>query len=831
MKKNITAIGCFASLIFSLFALETHGQQIASIGFADIQGRVIDQAGESLPGAHVIILEVNQATAADSDGHYQFTKIPSGNYTLAATAVGFNRLEQEVVIRNGEKITFDFVLKVATMQLQAVEIIGRKEQTYKNTNTFTGTKTETPLKYVPQAISYVTKEVIDDRQAFKNSDVVKNISGVNQSAYDNQDFVIRGFSAGTRLINGLRMTSSGWNQSLLPNMEKIEVIKGPASALYSNTRPGGTINSVTKKPLDETRKAINFATGSYNTFRITSDFTGPMNENKSLLYRLNLAYQNAGSFRMLQGGQDIVIAPSFSFIPNDKTMVNFDFVYSATHGKLDRGQAIFGAAAGTDLYSTPISFALGKSSDYQKETNMYSTISILRKITDHVKLNASYMKYMYNENLLEHRTSNRYGMDADGNSIPNLMEMQTINRTTRNYTDNLNLYMIADLKTGAVEHTVLAGYDHILYQSPIGNSNYNASGFINADSTGVVLSKSGSPAAYDPKNKAQYLIRNNMPVPNVPYFDLENPDYSKTDISRYFNRSTASSPSRYYVNGIYIQEQLKWGKFQALLSLRQEYYTDLLNYTLSTERKVKQQALIPRIGLVYTPIEPVTFYGAYTEGYQPQSAATIGAPEIYGGPFDPLISNMIEGGAKMELLSKRLAVNVAVYRIEQNNVLMNANAEDNPDLLRQIGQQRAQGVELDVYGQVTANLSLTANIAFNSAKITKSSDPQEIGEVFPNAPKNQGGFWAKYSFSNTLLKGIGIGLGSNFSAEKIQSSEITLPSYVVFDAAIYYNVDKFKLSVNLNNAFDKTHWLGGTSYQRLYPGTPRNFLVGVGYIF
>src|SRR5690606_17180885 len=153
----------------------------------------------------------------------------------------------------------------------------------------------------------------------------------------------------------------------LPNMERIEVIKGPASALYANTSPGGTINSVTKKPLDENRKSVNFATGSYNTYRITTDFTGPMNDSKTLLYRLNLAYQNAGSFRVLQDAQDMVIAPSVSFIPDDKTMVNFDLVYSATNGRLDRGQAIFGATAGTDLNSTPISFAIGKKSDYQKE--------------------------------------------------------------------------------------------------------------------------------------------------------------------------------------------------------------------------------------------------------------------------------------------------------------------------------------------------------------------------------------------------------------------------------------------------------------------------------
>src|SRR5690606_24268249 len=292
-------------------------------------------------------------------------------------------------------------------QLQAVEITGRKEQSYKNTASFSGTKTETPIKYVPQAISYVTKEVINDQQAFKTSDVLKNISGVNIYSYYNNDFTLRGFRAGNALFNGLRNPTTSWSQSLLPNVERIEVIKGPASALFANTDPGGTVNTVTKKPLDVDRKSVSFATGSYNTFRMTGDFTGPMNKEKTLLYRLNLAYQNAQSFRVLQGGEDLVIAPSISFIPTDRTQVNIDFVYSKTKSRLDRGQPIFGASAGTDLYSTPVSFAIGKENDYANELNLYTTASLQHKFSDRISFNASYMKFLYDEDLLEHRTSNR----------------------------------------------------------------------------------------------------------------------------------------------------------------------------------------------------------------------------------------------------------------------------------------------------------------------------------------------------------------------------------------------------------------------------------------
>jgi len=186
----------------------------------------------------------------------------------------------------------------------------------------------------------------------------------------------------------------------------------------------------------------------------------------------------------------------------------------------------------------------------------------------------------------------------------------------------------------------------------------------------------------------------------------------------------------------------------------------------------------------------------------------------------------------MEFLNKLLSVNAAIYHIEQNNILINANDPENPDRLRQLGQQRSRGVELDVYGQLLPNLSVTANFAINETMITKSDNEDEVGNILPNAPKHQGGIWAKYTFNIPALNGIGIGAGANYVSTRTTFSEaLNLPSYVVADAALYYTIDKFRLSANLNNVFNKTHWVGGYDFNRLFPGTPRNFLIGVGYTF
>src|SRR5690606_16341476 len=119
-------------------------------------------------------------------------------------------------------------------------------------------------------------------------------------------------------------------------------------------------------------------------------------------------------------------------------------------------------------------------------------------------------------------------------------------------------------------------------------------------------SKTGSIPKYDPDKREDYLIKDNRPVPNVPHFDLDNPDYSISEVSGYFNVSSPQAVTKYYVNGFYLQDQISWGPLQVLLAFRQEYYTDLLNFNKEDEQKVEQKAFIPRFGLVYTPIEPVS---------------------------------------------------------------------------------------------------------------------------------------------------------------------------------------------------------------------------------
>jgi iron complex outermembrane receptor protein len=287
-----------------------------------------------------------------------------------------------------------------------------------------------------------------------------------------------------------------------------------------------------------------------------------------------------------------------------------------------------------------------------------------------------------------------------------------------------------------------------------------------------------------------------------------------------------------FTHAVYFQDQLRWGRVKTLLALRREYYVDLLDNGTADEQWAEQFAWIPRAGLVWTALPDVNLYGTYAQGFQPQSSAQIGDSETYGGPFDPLTSHLLEAGTKTDLFRKRLAVLVAAYQITQNNILVSAEDPANPDKLRQRGQERARGLELEAQGQITPAIRVNANGSWNKTEITKDSDPENIGTEPAAAPRIKLGAWGRYNFQRGALRGIGLGAGGHFVDERnTNNPDLKLPSYGVFDAAAYYNVSKFQLAFKVNNLFDETYWTGGFDHWRLFPGEPRHFYTSVAYTF
>lgn len=792
----------------------------------EITGKVTTEIGDPIPFVTILLENTNYGASSDENGAFSFYA-PEGKYNITVNSIGYKTIKRAFNINSESSNSINFVLIESSTQLQEVEIIGREAKTYKNDETFAATKTATKIKDIPQALSYVTKEVFADQQAYRVNDVIKNVSGVNQySWYD--DFSMRGFRSGETYINGLRVVGLFGPQPLLANIERVEVLKGPASAMFGNASPGGTMNRVTKKPLKEDRKSVNFTTGSFNTLRATLDFTGPMNKSKSLLYRLNIAYENSDSFRDLQKNKSYLIAPSISFLPTEKTSVNFDLVIQQFDGKLDRGQPIFGASAGTKLddpNNTPINFAIGATNDYHRSNVNYFTLSLNHKFSDKLSFNSSYIKYINDEDLFEHRTSNKFAVAANGDEIPTLMGMRISARQRKVIADNVSNYFVFNTQTGSVKHKILLGFDYAQETRPIGGAAIwtGSSEYLKLD---------GTVGRFKPSDIAKFqLDGDGNPIPNIPHFNLVKPNYTLAYPNDYVLKSSGYNATKYYTTGYYLQNQMTINKLQVLLGLRFNDYYDFEGYRTNKEQKTKQSKFIPRLGLVYSIMDNLNVYGTYTESFEPQKVSNL-APNV-GGPFDPLQGKMVELGLKGEFFNKRLAANLAAYGIRQKNELV--NDPNNPDKLIQIGETSSKGIELDVMGRINKNFSITANYAFNEAifESTPADSDFKKGDTRQNAPKHQGGVFAKYKIKRGLLNGISFNVGANFVSERNSTDgpALKFPSYTVADFGASYHVDRFVLRAAVNNVFDKTHWVGGYNYVRLFPGAPRNYLLSVGYTF
>ena len=828
----------FSVLMFYCFSLTTVFAQQTT----EVRGQVTDENKQPLIGVDVVLEGTSIGVSTNDKGFYELRNVPVGKQTIVFSYLGFQTLKIRTDVApnpSGTHTHLDVQLSEELTALQEVEVIGRKESSYKNTNSFIGTKTASALKEVPQSVGYVTKELILDQGATTVNEVVKNISGVNQNSSYN-DFSIRGFrTTGNRnsgnLLNGMRAQTSLWKQSSLANIERVEVIKGPASALFGNAAPGGVINRVTKKPLFENKNSITVGVGSWNTLKTYGDFTGPLNPKKTLLYRLNLGYEKTDSFRDLQGSESIIAAPSFSYIPNEKTHINVDFVYQNFNGKIDRGQSV---PADGNVYSTPISRSLSAANDFLKENTLNTTIALTHKFSDHISLNAIYLNSSYSEDMLEHTQANLYykqignGANAFRYADPNKV-MMTANQRKRYFANNsFNTYFNFNFNTGILKHKLLVGYDYFISEQKAGSSSISAQGYLSKDKTKVINTYTTT---------ANVLAGSvQTPTTNVSVFDLYDPIAGNAykDISKYIWKQNTLTPYEEYSHGVYVQEQIDISIVKLLIGLRQEWFTETLNKETTKEISRQTSAFIPRVGLVVEASENINLYSTWVKGFQPQGANIQSDPDRYGGPFDYMKSELYEVGLKTEWFNKRLSATLAIFKITQENSLEQSPKAGKADWRVPVDEE-SNGFELDVAGQILPNFSVVANYAYTDARIVKLKEEGTIKDLNvqrPSTPRHAANLWTKYIFENGSLKGLGAGIGVSYASERLgqvgrRATAASYPDYTLLNAVLYYKVKDVQLQLNVNNVLNRTYWISGYDNLRNFPGAPRNINASVTYRF
>ena len=786
MQKTLkTQVNVLVFIIFLLFPFCAFTQTAGGL----IKGRVIDAGGTPLVNISLRLKHLKKTVITDKEGNFTFQRLPAAKDTLLISAAGFKQFTREIILHKNDTVDLGTVkLENEIKQLQSVEIKGRLSSSYKSDNSFFGEKTEAPTLDIPQAISTITKELIADKMELTLKDAMNDIAGVNQySGFD--EYTIRGFRAeNSRDIDGLRGYNTTYTSTMLVNIERIEVIKGPTATLYGNCDPGGTINLVTKKPLDTTRAEINLFGGTWNHVRAQGDITGPLNSGKTLLVRFNAGYDNTNSFVNGTYAKSYEIAPSITFVPNDKLKVNVNFSVSNIHTVLDQGQP--GYEENNNLNLTPINLTLSQPGDYLHETDVASIVSGSYKITKNITFNTGYLNYITQQNVASHGFNSYI--------TPDSVSLYYLTFNYHTVTSTLTNYFTYKVKTGKVNHLFLAGFDFIKSAVSLNQQYYEL---------------------------PQYGVGNGI----VGTFSLKNPQYfqspvSTYQVSTYDNDEADADDNIYHTEGIYVQDQATFDKWIILGSLREEHYL------ADDGTGLNEKVFLPRIGVVYKIQPDLSYYATYNNGFDAFEAAT--TAQIFNAPLKPNTSHLLETGLKGDFLDGKLSASLAVYQLLLQNVAVSANIPSNPNLFVQQGENRSRGVEAEATGNILPNLSVNLSYAYCLAIVTQSEVPSQIGARVENAPKNESGSWIKYTFTNGRLKGFGISAGHSQVGERATlDPAITLPGYFIINGGVHYTYKHYRFAFNVYNITNQTYWMGAYNNVDKWPGAPGNGMVNVGYVF
>lgn len=661
---------------------------------------------------------------------------------------------------------------------------------YRRKSATTATKTDTPLMQTPMSVQIIPQQILKDQQVIRLEDALKNISGVSREQsygpiYDS--FMLRGFSANASVYrNGLRLAEQSFETA---NLQQIEVLKGPASILYGRIDPGGMINISTKKPLDSPYYAVEQQFGSYDLYRTTIDATDAITKDKTLLYRLNMAYSDADSFRDFVSKERFFIAPSFTWRPNERFESNVNFEYRHDRFNSDYGIPPLGnrpapvpiswSSAEKNTQSTLESYTVGLDWSYKFNQNWKLTNRFLFQQAN----------YQWNElwqgGLSKDTSTGRWLVDRSG-----LLHGPG---TSNNYATNLDL--TGKFDTFGIKHTALLGFDYYVKERHDYDNNW------------------------DPLDAA-----------HAPPMDLFNPVHGLVSIPNNLPKNAFwLDESEWY--GIYFQDQMTlWDKVHLLAGGRYDNATRQSAFA-STEAGLKPtpndvSELNPRVGLLYQPMQWLSLYGNYVT-----SVGVDNGLSADGLPLKPEHAQQYEFGMKNEFFNGQLSTSLAYYHIDKLNIAI--PDPNNRFFSRSIGAARSQGIELDINGKVTDKLSLIASYAYTDARITNDHDSAgglgNTGKRLPNVAEHSGSVWTKYDISKQFSLGTGVYVAGEREGDPANSYQ--MPGYTRWDAMAAYRFDigKYRLTtqLNVNNILDQQYYLNSNTGTQILPASPLSFLGSI----
>lgn len=795
-------------LLFVIFSITSVMSQ------KTVKGTITDNHNEPLVGVNIRVIETDKGATTNFDGEFSLSGLEKTNI-LELSFLGYKTREIKVS---------DIVNDVAIILFEGNELLQEIVIDTNRKNKFSRKKSayvaKMPLKNIENSQVYstitnqllVSQSVTSFEQALQNSTGLSKLWSSTGRGTDGAGYYsLRGFSLQPTLVNGLAGITNGYINP--DNVERVEVIKGPSATLFGSTLTsyGGLINIVTKKPYNGTGESLTVAGGSYGYRKIVADYNTNLVDNLS--FRINVGYQAEDSFQDAGFKKYFFVAPSLSYKVNNKLTFNFNYEYSS--GEQTNTTSLF-----FNRYS-PIAFNTVEELNYditKSFTNNDVSIKnptqnfrgeIAYKISDNWSSQTIIAGGNAKSNGLYTYLWNFANYDAKGNIISGSPYFSSFASKTDAETKTLDIQQnfTGDFKLGSIRNRVVIGADYLKTKIIDKGSSWKYIASFTAQGdliAGTAVSKKVIEAAL---SDAKYSnIETNQNVFSVYASDVIN-------ITRQ----------------LFFMASIRYDRFQ---------YDGDKNDTTDDEAEFTEDTFSPKFGIVYQPIfNKLSLFANYQNGF------SYVKPEVQAiDENDPSLGNILlsykleqanqfETGIKANLFNNRLEATLSYYDITVKNKVIGYGSRKKQD-----GTVNSKGFEIELNASPIKGLNIRAGFSHNDAKLTKSvSSPELIGvRTSESGPKNLYNFWSDYKFQQEKLKNLGLGIGFigassyNTMSENTISGEFIIPGYTVINQSVYYESDKLRVSLKMNNILNKHYYTGWTT---LTPESPRSFIGTITYKF
>mgnify|MGYP001806313336 CR=1 FL=1 len=652
-------------------------------------------------------------------------------------------------------------------------IVTGASEGYVASNSVTATKTDTPLLDIPQSISVVTREQLEDQSHHSLADVLRYVPGttVGQGEGNRDQITLRGQNTTADFfLDGVRDDVQYYRG--LYNIERVEILKGPYALIFGRGGGGGIINRVQKSPRTEVFYAGQASINSFGAYDISADLNAPLND--AIAVRLNAVYEEQKSHRDFVDGRRYAWNPYIAFKLGEEWKLGLSYEYVDDDRVTDRG--VPSIATTTGQPNKPISGFRDQFFGVPgvNRTWLEAQIAKLRldgQIAENLSFSGTVLYGDYDKTY-ENVFANGAATAQNGTVALSAYSDPT---TRENFIVQSNL--VWDISTGPLAHKLLFGIEYGDQQSA--NSRVNGT-----------LSSST--------------------------FNLANP---------VFPTVTFNVPSRNVVSDVeffsaYVQDQISIGEhIDVVAGLRYDRF-DIQGIDLFpvVDRPFarKDEKISPRVGLIIKPRENISLYSSYSQSFLPRSGDQFLTLSATQQNLAPEKFTNYEIGAKWDI-RPHLNVTLALFQLDRSNATTPDPA--NPLLTVNVGETRTKGVEFSVAGQVTSVWQVHGGYSYQDATLA-GNDFVRLGQV----PKHQASLWNRYDFNDRLAAGVGIiHQSSQFAAIRTSETTTRLPAFTRVDAALYYDVsDNVQVQLNVENLFDTAYFSDAHNNNNISTGAPIN---------